>query len=153
MAEARAARLRLLAIALVLVNVALFAYIVLTPDVRSQAASRIEELQISPERIRLLGAASRGPGAQDDTKAGKRLPYGACLEWGPFAGVDIARVDSALARLALRAAPMQRLVSEAGGVKRFAYYVRDPDPAAVAQIAELQRGFPGTQIKAGPCPA
>ena len=42
---------------------------------------------------------------------------------------------------------------EAAGGKRYAYYVREPDAGTVAQIAELQRGFPGTDIKAGPCPS
>jgi len=48
---------------------------------------------------------------------------------------------------------LQRPLSEVGGVKRFAYFVREPDAGIVAQIAELQRGFTGTEIKAGPCPA
>ena len=152
MSEAGTARLRLLLIALLVANVLFFAYLVLMPDVRTQAASRIEELQMNPQRIRLLGAESRGPGGQlADASAGKAT-HGACLEWGPFTGADIARADSALARLTLRGAPMQRLLRETAGVKSFAYYLREPDASTVAQIAELQRGFPGTQIKAGPCP-
>jgi hypothetical protein len=130
------------------------AYIVLAPDVRSQAASRIDELQMNPERIKLLGTTSRGPaGPGANLGAGKGGPYGACLEWGPFMSADVARADSALARLTLKTAPMQRVLSEAAGVKRVAYYLREPDTATVAQIAGLQREFPGTQIRAGPCPA
>jgi hypothetical protein len=48
---------------------------------------------------------------------------------------------------------MQRNLGESGGARRYAYYVREPDAGTVAQIAELQRSFPGTDIKAGPCPS
>ena len=38
-------------------------------------------------------------------------------------------------------------------LKQIAYFVREPDPAVVARLAELQREFPGTEVKAVPCPA
>jgi SPOR domain len=37
-------------------------------------------------------------------------------------------------------------------LKQVVYFVREPDPAAVARLAELQRDFPGTEVKAVPCP-
>jgi hypothetical protein len=37
-------------------------------------------------------------------------------------------------------------------LKQIAYFVRDPSEATVAKLAELQRAFPGTQMKAVPCP-
>jgi hypothetical protein len=130
---------------LLIANVAYFAYWVLNPDSRTAAASRNEDLQINPGRIKLMGTASRGPGGQ--------TPKAACLEWGPFSAADIATPEAALAGLGLRQPPVQRTVGEAEGVRRVAFFVREPDAATVARIADLQRGFPETAIKAGPCPS
>ena len=153
MRDARGAALRAALIILLLANVILFAYLAFAPDPRAQAAARIEELQMNPGRIVLLGVANQGAGsAAPEGKRGKTAPFGACLEWGPFTAADAARVDSALARLALRDTPLQRPLNEAVGAKRYAYFLREPDPATVSQIAELRRNFPGTEIKAGPCP-
>ena len=150
MSESRM-NLRMLIVVLVVANVMLFAYAAFNPDTRSQAGSRIDELQINPGRIKLLGVATRGPGGQAAATKGKSGPYRACLEWGPFAAADTGRAESALARLTLPQPATQRPV-ESGGAKRFSYFVREPDAGIVAQIAELQRSFPGTEIKAGPCP-
>jgi hypothetical protein len=149
MSERKQVSLRLILVMLIVANIMFFAYTVLTPDTRAQAGTRIEELQINPGRIKLMGTATRGPGGQAGAKNDK---YRACVEWGPFSGADIAKADSALARLSLPQPSVQRSLSETGGAKRFAFFVREPDAAIVAQIAELQRGFPGTEIKAGPCP-
>ena len=153
--ERKTVRLRLLFVALVIANVMLFAYQVFAPDPRATAAARIEELQINPGRIKLRDAASRGPGGQavGGAKSSRASPYRACLEWGPFSGADVSRADSALARLTLAQPALQRPLSEIEGVRRFAFFVRDPDAATVAEIAELQKTFPGTEIKAGPCPS
>jgi hypothetical protein len=156
MSDRKPALLRLLIFALVLSNVGLFLYIVLTPDPQSQTAARIEALQINPGRIKVLGAASRGPAALTTAARGdkgdKGGGYRACLEWGPFAAADVSKAAAALDRLALSAPAEQRAVGEASGGKRYAYFLREPDAKVVAQIAELQRGFPGTEIKAAPCP-
>lgn len=37
-------------------------------------------------------------------------------------------------------------------LKQVAFHVREPDPALVAKLTEMQKGFPGTEMKAGPCP-
>jgi len=154
MSEASKGNLRLLLAALIVANVLFLAYQLFTPETRATASSRIEELQINPGRIKLQGAATRGPGAQTaNGKGSKGAPYRACLEWGPFPAAEIAKAESALQRLTLPQTPLQRPLSEVGGVKRFAYFVREPDADIVARIAELQREFPGTDIKAGPCPA
>lgn len=144
MSERREVNARLVCIVLVVVNVLFFAYARISLDSRAGSASRIEDLQINPGRIRLVNAATRGPG----TLAAKS----ACLEWGPFAVIDAGKAEVALGRLGLPRPPIQRMLGEAAGAKRFAYYVREPDSATVARIAELQRGFPGTEIKAGACP-
>jgi hypothetical protein len=132
-------------IALVVANVLFFAYARFSLDSRGAAASRVEDLQINPGRIKLLNAATRGPGGG--------VPKSACLEWGAFSGMDTVKVESALSRLELPHPALQRSLGESGGAKRYAYYVREPDAATVAQIAELQRSFPGTDISAGPCPS
>lgn len=145
MSERSLVGLRLTLAALVVANVLFFGYTVLAPDPRAQAGSRIDELQINPGRIKLMGSATRGPGGV----AGAQR---ACLEWGPFAASDLARVESALARLSLPQRPLQRPVGDSTNARRFSYFVREPDAGIVAQIAELQRGFPGSEIRAGPCP-
>ena len=143
MSERSHVRARVLFFVLLVANVLFFAYARISLDSRAVAASRIEDLQINPGRIRLLNTATRGPGGM--------AAKAACLEWGPFVAVDAGRAEVALGRLRLARAPIQRAFGEGSG-RRFAYFVREPDAATVAQIAELQRGFPGTDIKAGPCP-
>jgi hypothetical protein len=152
MSERSKVTLRMIFVTLIVANALFFAYAVLTPDTRAGAGSRIEELEINPGRIKLLGSATRGPGGQAAGAKGGKGAYRACLEWGPFAASDIAKAENALTKLELAQPALQRPVNEASGGKRFAYFVREPDAAIVAQIAELQRAFPGTEIKAGPCP-
>ena len=144
MSEKRRLSARAVAIALVIVNMLFFVYARVVLD-RGSASARIDDLQINPARIKLLDAATRGPGGN--------VPKSACLEWGPFNGVEAGKAETALQQLSLPRAPMQRNLGEAGGARRYAYYVREPDAGTVAQIAELQRSFPGTDIKAGPCPS
>jgi len=38
-------------------------------------------------------------------------------------------------------------------LKQVAFYVREPDEATVARVTGLQQEFPGSEVKAGPCPA
>jgi hypothetical protein len=38
-------------------------------------------------------------------------------------------------------------------LKQVTFFVREPVPATVARLTELQRDFPATEIKAGACPA
>lgn len=147
------ARPRMIFVVLLLANALFFAYASLAPDNRATTAARIAELEINPGRIKLGASAVRGPGGHGaDAPGAKSAARQACLEWGPFTAPEVKRAESALARLGLANAPVQRPIADAGATKRFAYYVREPDAGAVAQFAELQRGFPGTQIKAGPCP-
>ena len=135
---------------LVVANLMVLAWSALRPDPHTRSAERIEALQINPGRVKLVGAATRGPGGQSGS--GQSAIYRACLEWGPFSGLETGKAEAALARLELDTPPLQRTVGEAGGAKRYAYFVREPEAEVVARIAELQRAFPGTAIKAGPCP-
>ena len=154
MSERTAASLRLVLIVLLVANILFFGYVLLTPDAHLQARSRIEELQINPGRVKLLGVATRGPAGQAASgKENKEASYRACIQWGPFAAADVGRAETALTRISAGQRPMQRSLQGTDGVKRFALFVGEPDAAVVARIAELQRAFPGTEIKAGPCPS
>jgi len=213
--------MRALFLLLVLANVGFFAYAnwLRAPD---SSAELIPKLQVNPERIRIMAPSEkvRTGGAPRDALA--------CLEWGLFAGADVARADAAVATLQLPGVMIQRAVADAGGywvylppmktkaevdkrvaslkargvkdfyvvqdagqwrnaislgifksedtarsmaaklkqggvqgvalerreniLKSIAYFVREPDPALVARLAELQRDFPGTEVKAVPCP-
>jgi hypothetical protein len=144
MSEKRRVGAKAVLIALAIVNVLFFAYARFVLE-KGSASSRIDDLQINPARIKLMNAATRGPGGS--------VPKSACLEWGPFNAADAGRAENALQQISLPRAAMQRSLGESGGARRYAYYVREPDAGTVAQIAELQRSFPGTDIKAGPCPS
>ncbi len=212
--------MRALFLLLVLANVAFFAYAnwLRAPD---DSAEVIPKLQVHPERIRIIPS----PQARTGSAPGAAV---ACLQWGTFAGPELARADAAIAALALPATSIQRALTDAGGywvylppmktkadvdqrvaslrargvkdfyvvqeagqwrnaislgifksedaarsmaaalagrgvqgvaldrrvgmLKQVAYFVREPDPAAVARLAQLQRDFPGTEVKAVPCP-
>lgn len=125
-------------------NVLFFVYTRIIADERDRSALHLQALQINPGRIKLVSAGTRSAAGEMDKSA--------CLEWGPLALSDVAQAEAALKMLLLPQAPLQRKLADANGVARVAYYVREPDAAIVGRIAELARTFPGTQIKAGPCP-
>jgi hypothetical protein len=107
---------------LVLVNLAYFVYVHVALE--GGAESRIPQLQVAAERIKLLKAAKRAP-ADKPRVSGKTLPPAppqtatvaptACLEWGIFAGPGVARAERALASLALPEGQVERTVTDAGG--------------------------------------
>ena len=143
MTEKRKAMLRMVAIALLVLNVLFFVYGQFAGEDRA-VARRIEQLQINPERIKIVAAATRGPGsAPADPSA-----FRACLQWGPLAGTAVGRAEAALAELSLSQAPLQRRLQN----ERFAFLLREPDSATIARVAELQRAYPGTELRAVPCP-
>ena len=145
MLEKRNVNQRMAFLLLLIVNVLFFVYWRFATDDRATIVSQIQNLQINPTKIRVIGIANRGPGGQ--------TPKAACLEWGPFPATDLPNIDAALAGLNLKQPAMQRTVGELAGVKRIAFFVREPDQAIVARIADLRRSFPETSIKAGPCPS
>jgi hypothetical protein len=221
---------------LVLANLAYFAYgrVVLEDG---GAESRIPQLQIAAERIKLVKAAERVPADKPQVPVKARPPAppqsataapAACLEWGIFAGPGVARAERALASLELPEGQVERTVTDAGGywvymsplknkaevdrkvrelrdlgvteffvvqdagpwrnaislgifrtdegaqaflaglkqrgvrsaivtrrekfLKQVAFYVREPSEATVAQLTLIQQEFPGSEMKAGPCP-
>ena len=229
--------MRALFLLLVLANLLFFAYAQVARE-GAGAESQISQLQLAPDRIRLLKAAGQAPA--DKPKApGKAIPPApprsaaampvACLEWGVFAGPDVARAEAALVRLELPDGQIDRALADAGGywvympplktkpeidrkigelkalgvteffvvqdagkwrnaislgifrtdeaaqaflaklkergvrsavaarrenfLKQVAFYVREPGEATVARLTLIQQEFPGSEIKAGPCPA
>jgi hypothetical protein len=66
--------------------------------------------QINPEKIKLLGAREKAQLAV--AKPAEVPKMSACVEWGGFAAADAARVEEALAPLALGARLTQRKADE-----------------------------------------
>lgn len=223
--------MRLLFLVLVLANAVFYAYAFVT---RQQGGidNQIPLLQINPEKIRVLKAADAAAPekTRPATQAAVPPPQGSaiCLEWGLFAGPDVARAAAAIGQLELPQALVQRVVADVGGywvyipplatkadvdrrinelkalgvtdfyavqdqtpwrnaislgifkneeaaknflaglrekgvrsavverrenfLKQMAYFVRDPSEVTVTRLAELQRAFPGSEIKAVVCP-
>jgi hypothetical protein len=104
--------MRLVFLALLLANLALFAYARYGAE-QATAAARLPLLQISPEKIRPL-KADGAPRAAAPAPAAA-APSAVCLEWGLFAGPDAARADAEIAALGLPPAQLQRVVIDAGG--------------------------------------
>jgi hypothetical protein len=228
--------MRALFLLLILANLVYFAYSRVALE-GAGSGNQVSQLQINPDRIKLLKAAG---GALPETPpaAAKSIPPAtlkpapavpaACLEWGIFAGPNVARAEGALSRLELPAGQVERVLADAGGywvhvpplktkaevdrkarelrdlgvteffvvqdagqwrnaislgifrtdeaaqtflaklkqqgvrsaiaarrenfLKQVAFYVREPDEATVARVTALQQEFPGSEVKAGPCP-
>ncbi|MGH8702548.1 MAG: SPOR domain-containing protein [Burkholderiales bacterium] len=108
---------------LVLANLVFFAYATVALE-GSSSESRIPQLQVAAERIKLLNATERAP-ADKPQVPGKVVPPAprttadawpaACLEWGIFAGPGVARAERALASLELPEGQVERTVTDAGG--------------------------------------
>ena len=228
--------MRALFLLLVLANLVFFAYAQVTRE-GSGVENRIQQLEITPEKIKLLRAGD-GQAAEKPRPPGKSIPPAppkvasavpvACLEWGSLAGLDVAKAETALARLELPSGQVERTVTDAGGfwvympplktkadvdrkvrelkklgvteffvvqdagpwrnaislgifrtdegaqaflaklkergvrsavtarrenfLKHVAFYVREPNEATVARLTVIQKEFPDTELKAGPCP-
>jgi hypothetical protein len=114
---------------LVLANLAFFAYGHVARE-GGGPESRILQLQVAAEKIKLIQAAERAP-AGTPRAPGKALPPAppkaasaapaACLEWGNFAGPGLAKAELALAELQLAPGQVERAVVDAGG-----YWVHIP---------------------------
>jgi hypothetical protein len=108
---------------LVLANLAYFVYGRVALE-GGGAESRIPQLQVAAERIKLLNATERAPADKPQLPV-KALPPAppktataapaACLEWGIFTGPGIARAERALASLELPEGQVERTVTDAGG--------------------------------------
>ena len=101
---------------LVLVNLGFFAYAHVARE--GSVPSQIPQLEVSPEKIKLVSSKSAPdrPRLEKGSKAGTQgAAASACLEWGIFAGPEIARADTALARLDVPQDRIERVVADAGG--------------------------------------
>jgi SPOR domain len=98
---------------LVLANLAFFTWdrYLRTP---LSAEARIQQVQMAPEKIRIVAAPSSPPPASAPA-APVVVADGACLEWGVFIGAEAARGDAAIAELGLPAARIKRVVSDVKG--------------------------------------
>ena len=114
--------MRALFLLLVLANLVFFAYAQVTRE-GTGVENRIPQLQITPEKIKLLKALD-GPAAEKPRTPGKSIPpappkvagaAAACLEWGVLAGPDVGRAETALARLELSSDQVERTVTDATG--------------------------------------
>ncbi len=81
------------------------------------AQERIQQVQITPEKIRLAAAPSAAPSAASAPAkpAVPRVKAGACLEWGSFIGNEAARGDATIAEAGFAAGQVRRLVSDLDG--------------------------------------
>lgn len=115
--------MRTVLLLLLLVNLGFFAYHRLL-DENDEAAAQIAALQISPQTIvpvaveTVSAVKAPKPAPPPVVPAAPTAPSpgtAACIEWGPFAGAEVARADAALATLALPAGSTQRRVTEIDG--------------------------------------
>jgi len=90
--------MRLLFFILLFVNAAVFAY-VYSSDQRDGAEAQRAQLQVSPEKVRILKGARAGS-PQPSNAAAAPSPL-VCLEWGTFEADEAPRAEAALAKLDL----------------------------------------------------
>jgi SPOR domain len=105
--------MRALFLLLVLVNLGFFAYARVARE--GSAPSQIPQLEVSPEKIKLVSSKSAPDKPRPETGSKAGTQGAACLEWGIFAGPEIARADTALARLDVPQDRIERVVADAGG--------------------------------------
>ncbi len=124
---------------LLIANGGFFAYHYLLNET-DEAATQIALLQISPGRIKSVNTDSSATGMPARGSASAPAPVTAptpaiapapavCVEWGSFAGADVARADAAIAALGLAEAAVQRRVSDGDG-----YWVHMPPMKTKAEV-------------------
>ena len=108
--------MRALFLLAVLINLGFFAYALVARE--AAVPSQIPQLEVSPEKIKLVSSKSAPdkPRPEKESKTGTQAAAAsACLEWGIFAGPEIARADTALARIDVSQDRIERVVADAGG--------------------------------------
>ncbi|MBM3341590.1 MAG: hypothetical protein FJY56_05705 [Betaproteobacteria bacterium] len=109
--------MRLLFLLLLLGNLAFFAWYHYLRTPLSSAA-HIEQIQMSPEKIRIVGAppAPAAQAAAATAQAVDPQPAAACLSWGPFIGPqDAGNADAMMAEARPPGAQVRRVISDADG--------------------------------------
>ena len=120
--------MRMLLLSLLFVNLGFFAYHHF-PGGTDEAAAQIDALQINPEKIVPIAVEAVSsvapvsvsnapvpvaPAALSPVPAAITAPP-SCVEWGLFAGSEVARADAALVALGLPAGNTQRRITEVDG--------------------------------------
>lgn len=123
--------MRLLFLLLLFINVAFYAYAFVLRE-QSGTGQQLAQLQIAAEKIRLVSEVEATSVRQVPPAPAAPLVAGtpaACVEWGLFAGGEIARAEAAIAALGLPAAQLARSVVDAGG-----YWVYIPPVKSKAEV-------------------
>jgi hypothetical protein len=133
---------RALFLLLILANLAYFAYTRVALE-GAGSGNQVSQLQINPDRIKLLQVAGEAL-PEAPPAAAKSIPPAApkptptvpaaCLEWGIFAGPSVARAEGALAQLALPVGQVERVVTDAGG-----YWAHIPPLKTKAEVDRKTR--------------
>ena len=98
---------------LLLGNAAFYAWVnYLRTPVNAQ--ERIQQVEITPEKIRLVSKPASAAKKAAAVPAAS-LKGAACVEWGAFVGLEAARGEAAIAELALPAAQVRRVASDLDG--------------------------------------
>ena len=103
------------------------------------AQAHIQQVQITPEKIRLVGTPAVELPSTPAAKAVVAGKTAACVEWGAFIGPDAARGDAAMAELGLPAAQWQRVAADLDG-----HWVLIPplkSRAEVERVAERLKSY------------
>lgn len=77
-------------------------------------------------------------------------PWRNAISLGLFKNEDAAKAE--LERLRQRGVRSATIVRRERLLKQVVFFVREPDAATAARLAELQREFPATEVRAGACP-
>jgi SPOR domain len=104
--------MRALFLFLLLGNAAFYAWVNYLRAPQS-ARERIQQVEITPEKIRLLSTPATV--AKKAATPVAQLKGAACVEWGAFIGPEAARGDAAIAELGLPAAQVRRVASDLDG--------------------------------------
>lgn len=140
----------------------------------AKAEAALARLEIAPERIERAIADSGGywvymppqkTKADADRKLGELKDLGVTeffvvqepAKWRFAISLGIFRTEEAaqayLAKLKERGVRSAVAARRENFLKQVAFFVREPAESTVARLTLIQQEFPGTELKAGPCPA
>lgn len=107
--------MRLLFLALVLANVAFFAWSRHYAPDKTAADAHPLARQLEPEKLKIVSPREMRPPPPAPKPAAAAAPLVACLEWGSFTVTDYPRAEKALEPLALGSRLAQRRTEEVAG--------------------------------------
>jgi hypothetical protein len=139
----------------------------------AKAEAALARLELPPERIERTVADAGGywvymppqkTRAEADRKLGELKTLGVTefylvqepVKWRNAISLGIFRTEEAaqgfLAKLKERGVRTAVAARRENFLKQVAFYVREPGESTVARLTLIQQEFPGTELKAGPCP-